>query len=89
MKDYFIFYSCFVSKRLSEAAVYVNANMVGMVKINTKGLCKDMIDKLTNDCTAGSYLMLKRKSAVLRDRLLINIGCKYNVRKVISLIYKV
>ena len=45
-RDYFILESWFASKRLDGNYMYVGADMVGMVKTNTKGLCNDEIDKL-------------------------------------------
>ena len=64
----------------------VGANMVGMVKINTKGLFKDTIENLTKDWQGSSYLVLNRNYVVPRDRQLIAIGYKYNTRKVLSFI---
>ena len=52
------------------------AELIGMVKTKTKVLCKDTIDELTKDWPGGSYLVLRRKSMVPRDRPLIYIGYK-------------
>ena len=60
--------------------------MVGMVKNNTKLLCKETIDILKNNCRGGSYLVLNRKHMVPRDRSIIAIGYKYNTWKVLSVI---
>ena len=60
--------------------------MIGMVKTNTKVLCKDTIENLTKDFPGGSYLVLERKSVVSGDRMLISIGYNYNTWKVLSLI---
>ena len=57
-----------------------------MVKANTKLFLKDTIENLTKDCTGGSYLELKRKYTLTGDRLLISIGYKYNVQKVLYFI---
>ena len=57
-----------------------------MVKINTRGFCKDTIENGTDYFPGGSYLTLKINSTVSRYRLLVAIGYKYNVRKVLSLI---
>ena len=59
---------------------------IGMVKTNIKGFYKDTINILTRDCPVFSYLVLKIKSTVLSDRLLIYIGYKYNAPKVIFFI---
>ena len=48
--------------------------LIGMVKTNTKGLCKEKIEKLTKDWPGGSYLVLRRKPMVSGDRPLIAIG---------------
>ena len=60
--------------------------MVDMFKTNTKLFCKDAIEKLTKDWPGGSYLVLKRKYVLPRDRLIIAIGNQYNVGGVLSLI---
>ena len=49
MKDFFLFDSWFDSKMLSEAAMDVGTDMIGMVKTNTKLFCKDIIENLTKD----------------------------------------
>ena len=59
----------------------VGAESIGMVKTNTKVFCKETIDKLKNDWSGGSYLVLRSKPMVPRDMPLIDIGCKYNARK--------
>ena len=64
----------------------VGAELIGMVKTNTKGLCKDTIEKLTKYCNEGSYLVLRSKLIVPGGRPLIDFGYKYNVRKVLYFI---
>ena len=66
----------------------VVADMVGMVKTNTKGFFKDSIYNLTNYLTGGSYLFWGSKPMVPGGRPLISIGYKYNARKVLSFIAK-
>ena len=56
----------------------VGADMIGMIKTNTNLFCKDTIEKLTNNCPGGSYLMLRSKPMVTGGRPLISIGYKYN-----------
>ena len=80
-KDCFLFDSWFASKKAAKAAMEVSAELIGMVKTNTKEFCKDTIEKLTKDWPGGSYLMLRRKPMVPGDRPLIAIGYKYNARK--------
>ena len=59
---------------------------IGIVKTNTKGFCKETIEKLTKDWTGGSYLVFRSKPMVPGDRPLIAIGYKYNARKVLYFI---
>ena len=42
-KDFFLFGSWFSSNKLEENAIYVGADMIGMVKTNTKGFYKETI----------------------------------------------
>ena len=53
-KDCFLFDSWFSLEMLSESVMDVGADMIGMVKTNTKGLCKETIENLTKDWTGGS-----------------------------------
>ena len=85
-KDCFLFDSWFASKKAAEAAMELGAELIGMVKTNTKGFCKETIEKLTKDCPGGSYPVLKSKPMVPRDRQIISVGYKYNARKVLSFI---
>ena len=64
----------------------VGSDLIGMVKTNTKGLCRENIEKLTKDWPGGSYLVLRSNTMVPGDRSLIAIGSKYNARKVLSFI---
>ena len=64
----------------------VGDDLVGMVNTNTKGFCKDTIEKLTKGWPGGSYLVLKIKPVVPGDRPLVDIGYKYNARKVLYFI---
>ena len=48
-RDYFILESWFASKRLDGTDMYVGADMVGMVKTNTKVLFKDNIENIKKD----------------------------------------
>ena len=64
----------------------VGAKLIGMVKTNNKGFCKETIEKLTKDWPGGSYLVLKSNPMVPRDRPLIAISYNYNAWKVLSFI---
>ena len=66
--------------------MYVGADMIVMVKTNTKLFLKYTIENLTKDCLVDSYLVLRRKYVVTSDMLLIYIGYKYNARKLIYFI---
>ena len=46
-KDCFLFDSQFSSKRSEEAVMVVGADMIGMVRTNTKLFCKDTIYNMT------------------------------------------
>ena len=41
---------------------------------------------MTKDQPGGYYIVLKRSSTLTRDRMIIDIGYKYNLRKVLSFI---
>ena len=62
------------------------AELIGMVKTNTKGFCKETIENLTKDWPGGSYLVLRSKPMLPGYRPIIVIGYKYNVQKVLSFI---
>ena len=62
------------------------AKLIGMVKKNTKGLCKDTIENLTKDWPGDSYLVLRSNTMEPGDRTHIAIAYKYNARKVLSFI---
>ena len=49
----FIFGSWFFSKKAAEAAMEIGAELIGMAKTNTKGFCKETIEKLTKDWHEG------------------------------------
>ena len=52
----------------------LGAELIGMVKTNTKGFCKETNEKLTKDWPGGSYLVLRSKPMVPGGRPLIAIG---------------
>ena len=85
-KDCFLFDSWFASKKAAEAAMELGAELIGLVMTNTKGFCKEKIEKLKKDWPGGSYLVLSSKPIVPGDRTLIAIGYKYNARKVLYFI---
>ena len=64
----------------------IGAELIVMVKKNTKGFYKDTIKKLTKDWPGDSYLVYMSKPMVPGDRPLIAIVYKYNAWKVISYI---
>ena len=85
-QGFFIFDFWFSSKKSEKAALDIGADMIGVVKINTKVFCKNTIEKLTKDWPGGSYLVLKSKPMVPGGGPLISIGYKYNAWKVIPFI---
>ena len=40
------------------------SDLIGVVKTNKKGFCKDTIEKLTNYWSGGSYLVFRSKPMV-------------------------
>ena len=84
--DFFLSDGWFASKKATEAVMEVGAELIDMVKTNTKGFCKETIDNLTKDLPGGSYLVLRSKHMVPGDRPLIAIVYEYNTRKVLSFI---
>ena len=64
----------------------VGSDLIGMVKINTKIFYKETIEKLTTDWPGDSYFVLRSKPMVPGARPLIDIGYKYNTRKVLYFI---
>ena len=84
--DCFIFDSFFASNNTAEASMEVCAELIGTVKTNTKGFCKDTIDKITKDQPRGSYLVLRIKPMVSGDIPHISIGYRYNAQKFLSFI---
>ena len=64
----------------------IGANIIRKLKTNRKVFFNDIINNLTKYWTGGSYLELKRKSMVPRDRPVIYVVCKYKYMKIISFI---
>ena len=85
-KDCLISYSWFSSKKAAETVIKVGSEFIFMVKKNTKIFCKKTIEKLKNYWPGGSHLVLRSKPVVPGDRPLIDIGYKYNTRKVLYFI---
>ena len=59
LKHCFLFCSWLSSNNSTEALMEVGAELIGMVKRNTKGLFKGTIDNFTKDWPGGSYLILR------------------------------
>ena len=64
----------------------LGAELIGMVKANTKGFCKEKIEKLTKNWPGGSYVVLRSKPMVPGVWPLIAICYRYNARNVLSFI---
>ena len=73
-QGFFIFDFWFSSKKSEKAALDIGADMIGVVKINTKVFCKNTIEKLTKDWPGGSYFVLRSKPMVPGGMSLIVIG---------------
>ena len=58
-----------------------SADLIGVVKTNTKLFCKETIEKLSKDWPGGSYFILRSKPMVPRGRPIMAIGYNYNTRK--------
>ena len=58
----------------------------GPVKTSRKDFCIATLEKLMRDCPGGSYLVMKSARIVPCGRPLIDIGYKYNYRKVLRFI---
>ena len=61
-------------------------DMIGMVKTNKTLFYKETIKNLTKEYPGSSYLVMWRNPMVPRGRPKIDIGCKYNARKVLYFI---
>ena len=48
-KDCFLFDSWFASNKAAESAMELGAELIGMVKTNTKEFCKETFENLTKD----------------------------------------
>ena len=73
-KGFFLFDSWFASKKAAEAAMEICAELIGTMKTNTKGIYKEIIEKITNYWSGGSHLVLRSKPMIPGDRTLIAIG---------------
>ena len=62
------------SKKLEESAMDVGADIICMVKSNTKRFCKDTIENIRNKFPAGYYLVLSSKLMLPGYSPIIDIG---------------
>ena len=60
-KDFLIFGSFLSSKNLEESEMDFGAELICMVKTNTKIFCKETIENLTKDWPGGAYIVLRNK----------------------------
>ena len=77
-RDCFLFGRWFLSNKSVEASDSIGVDLVGLVKTNTKRLCKAMIEESTKDQPGRSYIVLRSKHMAPRERPLLAIGYKYN-----------
>ena len=80
-RDFFLFGSWFSSKKSLEKAASIGVDLIGMVKTNTKGFCKAMIEGLMKDWPSGYYIVLSSKTLVPGERTILDIGYKYITHK--------
>ena len=73
-KDCLLFDSWFDYKKAAESAIEIGSDLIGIVKTDTEGFCKETIEKLTKYWPGGSYLVLRIKPMVPGDRPLIDIS---------------
>ena len=73
-----LFDGWFSSKKAAESAAYIDVDLIGMVKTNTKRFCKDTIEGLTKYWPGRSYMVLRLNPMVKGERPLPGIGYKYN-----------
>ena len=85
-KDFFIFWSWFDSTSSSEYGMHVGATLIDALKTTTGVVYKYTTQNLTYDRIVCSYFMLNKKPMLPDNSPLIDIGYKYNSRKVLSLI---
>ena len=62
-----LFFRWFASKSSAEAAKYIGADLIGLVKNSTKGFCEGNIKNHMVYWTGGSYLVFKRNPTVPGD----------------------
>ena len=85
-KDCLLFDSWFASKKAAESAMEVDVELIGTVKTNTKGFCKETIENITKYWPGGSYVVLRIKPMVTGDRPIIAISYKHDERKFLPFI---
>ena len=61
-------------------------NYCGLVKMIHKGFCLSTLEKLIKDWTGGSYLVMKSTPTAHVGRPLLDVGYRYNSRKVLGYI---
>ena len=70
----FLFVSWLSSKKESKAANSIGVYLIEMVKTNTKGFFKAMIERFMKDFPGGFYIVLSSKPMVPGERPLLSIG---------------
>ena len=78
--------SWFSSVKTAEEMADAGVDYCGPVKTSHKGFCLAMLEKLMKDWPGGSYLVLKSNQRFPGERSLLDIGYKYNSRKVLGFI---
>ena len=86
MRDCFLFDSWLFLKKAAEAAASIGVDLIGMMKTNSKGFCKAMIEWLTKDWPGGSYIAFRRKPMFTGERKILAIGYKYKSWNLLSFV---
>ena len=81
--DTYFSYSWFSGVRTAEEEIYEGVDYCGPVKTIHKSFCIATLEKLMKYWPGGSYLVMKSNPRVTGGRPLMDIGYKYNSRKVL------
>ena len=78
--------SWFSILKMAEEMAAAGVGYCGPAKTIHKGFCSATLEKFMRDWTGGSYLVMKSTPIFTGERPLLDIGCKYNYRKVLGFI---
>ena len=78
--------SWFSSVKTADEMAAAGVDYCGLVKTSHKGFCLATLEKLMKDWPRGSYLVMKNTPRFPGEITIIDIGYKYNSRKVLGFI---